>query len=342
MADMPQAIPIPDKPPLHLRGGYLVIAAPEDPVEACFAAPALRGLRNARPHATIAVTTPAALAPLWEREGRYDHIIPYHERASVKDLVRALEDTGVGFESSVAWEPSAAAKAFAKLRIQQRFGYRLDKLTAHLNEPLDSTPPFGPPQHRVRHYMTLLEKLDLMAMIPANFRTPPLPPRPVIPRIAIAPGSEFGPAYRWPLDRFEQVAQLVLDTKLEVLVLGHGSPEAAELAARLGEKASFLDHPADLAALLDALAGCTALLANDGLLPHLAAHLGLPAAVLFGPGHPDVRRPLGRIHRTLNAHVACSPCAMPKCPLDHRCLLELSANHVSTELAGLIKCHSNT
>lgn len=338
MADMPQAIPVPDKPPLHLRGGYLVIAVPEDPVEACFAAPAIRAFRNGRPHATIAVATPASLVPLWEREERIDFIVPYAENASVKMITAALEGTNVEFESSIAWEASKVSKAFAKLKIQQRFGYRLNKLTPQLSDPLDFTQPFGPPAHRVRYYMTLVEKLGVEAMVPANFKTPPLPERPKVPTIAIAPGSEFGPAYRWPLDRFTEVANLLRNSNLDVVVLGQGAaaPEAEELAHRLGPDITYLPESQSLTPVLDTLAGCTALLANDGVLPHFAAHLGLPSTVLFGPGNNDVRRPLGRIHATLNAHSSCSPCSMAKCPLDHRCMNDLTVEQVSAELAKLI------
>lgn len=338
MADMPQAIPIPDKPPLHLRSGYLVIAVPEDPVEACFAAPAIRALRNGRPHATIAIATPASLVPLWERELRIDFIVPYAENASVKMITAALEGTNVEFESSIAWEASKVSKAFAKLKIQQRFGYRRNKLTSQLNEPLDFTQPFGPPLHRVRYYMSLVEKLGIESMIPANFKTPSLPPRPQVPTIAIAPGSELGSAYRWPLDRFAEVAQLLRNSKLDVVILGQGTaaPEAQELAERLGPDVTFIPDSTDLTPVLETLASCSVLLSNDGVLPHFAAHLGLPSTVIFGPGNPEVRRPLGRIHSTLNAHSACSPCSMAKCPLDHRCMNDLTVEHVSAELAKLI------
>lgn len=338
MAEMPQAHPVPDKPPLHLRGGYLIIAAPADPLEACLAAPAIRALRNGRPHATIAIATPASLAPLWEREQNINHIVSYPDRASTKEIIAAIERTEVEYESSIAWDSSNAAKSFAKLRIQQRFGYRLTKLSPHLNESLEFTQPFGPPQHRVRYYMSLVDKLSVKTMLPENFQTPALPDRPSVPRIAIAPGSEFGPAYRWPQERFLEVAELLLSSKLEVVVLGHGlsAPEARELARRLGDQAILAGDSPELAPLLETLAGCTALLANDGILPHYAAHLGIPATVLFGPGNPEVLRPLGRIHRILNAHVACSPCSMAKCPLDHRCLNELSVEQVSTEVAQLV------
>ena len=147
-----------------------------------------------------------------------------------------------------------------------------------------------------------------------------------------------GPAYRWPLERFEKVARLILDSNLEVLVLGHGkaAPEASRLAAALGEDARFLGDSDDLFPFLEALAGSTALLANDGLLPHLAAHVGIPAAVTFGPGQAEARRPLGRMHRILDAHVECKACGKSKCPLDHRCMLEITVAQACEAVSGIL------
>ena len=327
MAEMPQANPIPDKPPLHLRGGYLVISAPEDPVEACFSVPAVRALRHGRPNATIAVTTPASLAPLWNRVAGIKHVVAYPDRSSPNAIVSLLNATGVEFESSIAWGPSQAARAFAKLQIHQRFGYKLPRLVPHLNEALDLTTPLGPIQHRVRHYLLLIAKLGIEAFQPVSFRTVPLPPRPARPRIAIAPGSEFGPAYRWPLESFASTATRLQDrhqADLVLLSLPKQEKPANQLATALDGRVDNRAGRLPLEELLDALSNCSVLLASDGLLPHLASFLGVPCIVPFGPGDPEARRPLGRIHTILTRHPECGPCLCAKCPLDHRCMREIT------------------
>lgn len=342
MAEMPQAHPIPDKPPLHLRGGYLVIAAPEDPVEACFSVPAVRALRHGRPNATIAVTTPASLAPIWRRVSGITHVVAYPDRSSASAIVSLLNDTGVEFESSIAWEPSSAAKAFSKLRITQRFGYNNRKMLPHLNEPLEVLKPLGPVQHRVRHYLLLAKKLGIDAFQPVSFRTPPLPPRPSPPRVALVPDSGFGRAYQWPLESFASAATRLQDehrAEIVLLSLPNREKSAKKLAAMLDGRADNHAGAFPLEELLDALSHCSILLASDGVLPHLAAFLGVPCVVAFGPGDPDARRPLGRIHTPLSAHPECGPCLQAKCPLDHRCMREISVDQacraVSATLASL-------
>lgn len=340
MAEMPQANPIPDKPPLHLRGGYLAIAAPEDLVEACFAVPAIRALRHGRPNSTLAVTTPASLAPIWERVHGINHVVSYPDRSSAGAIASLLEKTGATYESSIAWDPSNAAKAMAKLRIRQRFGYDQKRLTPHLNEPLDPAVPLGPVDHRVRHYLKLVEKLDIEAFVPNNFRTAPLPARPSPPRIALCPGSEFGPSFQWPLERFAEAATKLQDrhqAELVILSMPGQDNGANSLAAMLGKRASNHAGSFDLDDLLNAIVHCSALLASDGILPHLAAFSGLPSAVAFGPGNPDLRRPLGRIHTILTQHPECGPCLRSKCPLDHRCMLEISVAQACEAVSALIQ-----
>ena len=339
MAEMPQAHPIPDKPPLHLLGGYLVIAAPEDPVEACFSVPAVRALRHGRPNATLAVTTPAALAPLWHRIDGIQHVVAYPDRSRANAILSLLNETGLTFESSIAWEPSPAAKAFARLRIKQRFGPSLPGLIPHLNEALELATPPGPVQHRVRHYLLLAKKLGIEAFQPVNFRTPPLPPRPPRPRIALAPGSEFGSAYQWSPDSFATAATRLQDAHDAELVLlspaGREKPAdtlAAALGARINQRIGS-DSPDEL---LEALGTCSVLLASDGVLPHFAAFLGLPGVVAFGPGDPDARRPLGRIHTILTEYPECGPCLRAKCPLDHRCLREITPEHAVQAVSAIL------
>ncbi len=64
----------------------------------------------------------------------------------------------------------------------------------------------------------------------------------------------------------------------------------------------------------------------------MAAHVGLPAAVVFGPNEPEWKRPLGKQSRVIREHVACSPCYLPKCPMDLRCQDEVTPEMVAVAL----------
>jgi ADP-heptose:LPS heptosyltransferase len=184
-----------------------------------------------------------------------------------------------------------------------------------LTDPIKKVLAPGPIEHRVRYYLNLVQALGGDAYVKANFRPRPLPPAPENVTIAWAPESEFGESYQWPQEKFEQLKKL-MDTRL-------GSVSWVRIEKR--QQGSVANPSGELAA-------CSALLACDGEVAHWAAHIGLPAVVLFGPGEPAWKRPLGKQSRVLREHVACSPCYLPKCPLDLRCQHQLSVEDVADAL----------
>ena len=133
---------------------------------------------------------------------------------------------------------------------------------------------------------------------------------------------------------------------IEWAIVGGSSPKSkndvcAELGGMLGDRAKDFPKDWDRAKTIQSLPYSSVLLACDGEMAHLAAHVGLPAVVIFGPNEPDWKRPLGKQSRVLREHVACSPCYLEKCPLDHRCQSAVTAEMVVVELeAALAVRHS--
>ncbi len=341
MSKLPEAAPIPDKPPIHIKGGNLVVASPTSITEACFSVPAVRALHNSRPTATLAVLTPASIAPLWRNLGSLNHVLEYPDGAPVKQIVGILKDCGFTLESSLAWENSVAAVALAKARIPQRLGYDLERLGRRLTDKLKTDPPTGQVEHRVRFYMGLLEKLGIEGYVAKNFETPPLPPRPDLIRIGLVPGSTLGSTYRWDLARFHELGQeLLTNHQVELVILAYPgqADEAHDLENLFDGQVKNFGHDFDLAGLLGAVPHCSFLVSNDGAVTHLAAHLGVPTVALFGPGDPVALRPLGRQHIVLSQHVDCSPCNRRRCPLGHhRCLEELTVARVYKTAKALLQ-----
>ena len=311
MSKLPDAAPIPDKPPLSLKGGCLCVASPVDFSEACFSIPAMRALKQYRPMGSLVIYCPEILAPLWKTVSGIDDIIVYPDRLPVRRMALLVEDSDYNFDSAIIWESGDAAKALAKAGIVQRLGYPARKLAKYLTDAVSPVVTPGPIEHRVRHYLNFVQELGADAYVRGNFQHPPLPPAPEQCRIAVASTSEYGAAYDWPSEKFDEVKNLI-ETR-------HGQVEWVMLES-------------SIEARLQQLGQCSALLACDGDAAHLAAHLGLPAVVVFGPGEPDWKRPLGKQSRVVREHVACSPCYLPRCPLDHRCQQEVTAEQVADEL----------
>lgn len=123
------------------------------------------------------------------------------------------------------------------------------------------------------------------------------------PMIGLHPGGK-DPAKRWPPERFAFVAD-VLASELDAQVIVTGGHEELQVAEQVaaemrGGRAHLLAGQTSLGGLAALLAQLRLLVTNDTGPSHMAAALGTPSVVLFGPTDPARWAPLdaGR-HRSL-------------------------------------------
>jgi ADP-heptose:LPS heptosyltransferase len=86
------------------------------------------------------------------------------------------------------------------------------------------------------------------------------------------------------------------------------------------------------------LSHCAGYLGNDSGVSHLAAALGLPTVVLFGPTDTSFWSPQGPAVRSLNPNISCAPCdreTMKSCSTK-ACLKELGIQQVVEVMEPLI------
>lgn len=147
------------------------------------------------------------------------------------------------------------------------------------------------------------------------------------PLIGLNAGAEYGPAKRWPLDRFAEAARsLSARTGAPMVVFGGKAdiPLAEELSGRLaGIPHTILAGKTTLAELMAALALCRLVITNDTGPMHLAAALGVPVVTPFGSTSPELTGPGlpgDPRHRLLLGQAPCAPCFLRTCPVDFRCL----------------------
>jgi heptosyltransferase-2 len=165
-----------------------------------------------------------------------------------------------------------------------------------------------------------------------------LPDRPLL---ALCPGAEFGGAKRWPEAHYAELArryqrrgwQVVLfgsenDKPVTTAIRGHCDPDAPcfDLAGRT-----------QLAEAVDLMSLAAAAVSNDSGLMHIAAALGLPLVVVYGPTSPGFTPPLDPRARVILNAIDCAPCFERECPLQHhRCMREISVAAVAAKLDGLL------
>jgi len=138
-------------------------------------------------------------------------------------------------------------------------------------------------------------------------------------RILIHPGSG-SVRKRWPISNFFEIeAVLQADGLNPEFVVGPAEEELAKDIAAANRNLHELDNLPDLVGLLKSAGGY---IGNDSGASHLAAFLGLPATVIFGPADPQRWQPTGRAVEIVRPKLECSPCfetEKANCP-DPKCL----------------------
>ncbi|MBT6399566.1 MAG: glycosyltransferase family 9 protein [Verrucomicrobia bacterium] len=328
MPETSQAVLSQDRPYLQLNEGYLAIASPDSIAEACFSIPAVRGIQAVR----IVVVANHETAPLWRKVDEVSRVVEHSRSDSARKISNLIRESNLNIESSIAWETSSAAQAFAKIGVENRLGFPNEKLVKYLTQPVRIAQKPGPIVHRVQSYLNFVKKLGFDPFHAAYFAPPTRPHAPELPILAISPGSDFGDAAEWPIDRFTELAN-EFSGKFDLAIITH--PDRPEPALALAKSLGKQVCSSEGTELIDFLATCHGLIASDSSIPHLAAFVGTPSLVFFGPNEPEWRRPLGKIHQVIHEHVACSGCLLNKCPLDHRCMTEITSAKALAEARSL-------
>jgi heptosyltransferase-2 len=172
------------------------------------------------------------------------------------------------------------------------------------------------------------------------------------PVVGISPGAQYGPAKRWPVERFAAAA-CRLDERTSCTWLIFGGSTDDELTGRIelalqerrrqgsgrGSSASTsgtgqvlnLAGRTSLRELCALLKLCRVVLTNDSGPMHVAAALETAVVVPFGSTSPELTGPglAGNPrHRLLRAGAPCSPCFRRQCPIDFRCMTGISVEQV--------------
>jgi lipopolysaccharide heptosyltransferase II len=157
------------------------------------------------------------------------------------------------------------------------------------------------------------------------------------PLFGLNPGAEYGPAKRWPAERFIAAAReiqkrtnclwLILGGKGDALLAGE-----IESAIAAGKStATNLAGKTSLRELCAVIKQCRVLLTNDTGPMHIAAALGTPVVVPFGSTSPELTGPIlsaGARDQLIKSDAPCSPCFLRECPIDFRCMNGITVERV--------------
>ena len=158
--------------------------------------------------------------------------------------------------------------------------------------------------------------------------------------LGVCPGAEYGPAKRWPAERFRKTMQLVsekLPCSWVVVGTENDRTVADEILRGFEGSAENLAGKTSLDELMKRLSSFRALLTNDTGTMHLADALGIPLVAVFGSTEPRLTGPRSPTSTILRHQVECSPCFLRECPLDFRCMHAVAPEEAAQAMLALVK-----
>jgi heptosyltransferase-2 len=300
--------------------------------DACMASPAVRAIKAGRPDMHLTVLTQSKLAPLWREIPEVDEVLEIAPKASPRQVARLIKASG-HYDTAILLPNSVRSALEVWLaRIPRRVGREGHRGRRFLNQFLKADPQIHPIRHQSEELLQMVRKIGAPELPP---RTPrPTPEGPV--RIALCPGAEYGPAKRWPIERYRAVMEKVASKQnLTWVIVGTAkeAPLGEQLAKDFPGNVENLCGKTTLPELMAELKRSRLLLTNDTGTMHLADLLGIPVVAIFGSTEPALTGPSGATnppHRILRRKVECSPCYLRTCPIDFRCMNEITVEMVTT------------
>jgi heptosyltransferase-2 len=319
----------------------ILVRAPNWVGDAVMSLPVLAGLGRLFPRAAITVLAVPRVAPLFAGQPGVAEVREYPAGQGKWQRLwgwRKRFDLALALPNSLE---SALGLWFAG--VPTRVGYRADARSLFLTTSLGGRQRLRG-LHQVFYYLGLLK-----AFGPVESFTPPalrLTPEEIAagerllndgaaavpgPWVGLSPGAAYGPAKRWPPERFAAVAE-ALQEEFQAGIVLLGGPDDREAGDRV--KALMPRAPKDftgrttLRQALGVLANLKLLITNDSGLMHAAAALGTPLAAIFGSTDPVATGPFTSQATVLHHPRDCAPCLKRTCPIDYPCLTDITVAEV--------------
>lgn len=321
--------------------------------DAVMSIPALAALRQRFPQAEIVLLARPTVAGLYRGQGLADRVLLFDHTGrhrglrGVERLARELHEEH--FPIAVLLQNAFQAAWLAwRAGIPERIGYARDLRSWLLTKAVPVPRPGEIPPHERFYYLELLRRAGLIGDLPQTdeirLRVAPEAVERAREklraagahddsrvRVALAPGAAYGSAKCWPVERYAQLAdRLIAEFAADVILFGAPAERAVaeRIAAAMRRQAIMLAGQTQTDELPALLAACQLFIGNDSGAMHVAAAAGLPVVAIFGPTDPEGTAPVTPRRTLVREPVACSPCFLRHCPIDHRCMTRITVEAV--------------
>lgn len=326
----------------------IAVRAPNWIGDSVLAIPSLRSLKNNFPKSSIIIVAKNWVKDVFMNLEFVDDIMVIPDKndsKSIKTGAKKLKkhefDAGLLLPNSFI-----SALLFYMSGIPKRWGYKKEGRQVLLTKPVQHKNQ-RKQIHQVQYYQNLIHGLGLKVYPPKlhfsmtkqerdlarNFlRSFNIDPQKKL--VVLNPGASYGPAKRWPVSRYGELAK-ILQKKFNLQLIIIGSKAEAGLAnsisACLDKKCINLTGKTTLRMLAGVMSLADLVVSNDSGPMHLSNALGTPVVALFGPTIPSVTRPFHQPYRVIKKDVPCWPCSYRECPYEHQCMVKIKPEEVSLE-----------
>lgn len=322
--------------------------------------PALRALRRVLPEARITLVVRPGAKGIFSDADFVDELLIYDRRNVLSALSQVREWRQRQFDLAVLFQNAFEAALIPFLAgVPLRLGYATESRQALLTHPL-ALPDWRSSRHEVFYYLYLITALEQLLFGTSTIcETTPDPSLQISdvrkaeaenllrtygvragePVVALCPGSINSRAKRWPAEAYAALGDRLIDSHRQVLLIGSADEAdvTQEVAKRMHQSPVVLTGKTSLDQITAVLSLVDLVVTNDTGPAHIAAALGRPTLVIFGPTNPLTTRPFAPEAEILRHPPDCAPCMLRDCPIDHRCMTAITVDEVFEHSHALLK-----
>jgi heptosyltransferase-2 len=322
--------------------------------------PALRALRRVLPEAEITLVVRPSARGIFADVDCVDEILIYDRRNAFSIIPQVREWRKRRFDLAILFQNAFEAALIPFLAgVPLRLGYATEARQALLTHPL-ALPEWRSSRHEVFYYLYLITALEQMlfgkseiceADPDASLRIAETRKaeaenllrshgvREGQPVVALCPGSINSRAKRWPAEAYASLADRLIDSQKQVLLIGSADEAdvTREVTSHMQHQPTVLTGKTSLDQITAVLSLVDLVVTNDTGPAHIAAALGRPTVVIFGPTNPLTTRPFAPEAEILRHPPECAPCMLRDCPIDHRCMTAITVDEVFEHSYALLK-----
>ena len=322
--------------------------------------PALRALRRILPDASITLAIRPGAKGIFSEVDFIDDVLVYDRRNAFSVLGQVREWKRRHFDLAVLFQNAFEAALIPFLAgVPIRLGYATESRQAMLTHSLP-LPDWRSSKHEVFYYLYLITALEQMLFRTSTvcegdpdvslsisesrkseaselLRSHGVSEEKSV--VAICPGSINSRAKRWPAEAYAALADRLIEDRRNVVLIGSKDEidVTNEVAQRMRHRPVVLTGKTTLDQITAVLGLVDLVVTNDTGPAHIAAALGCPTIVIFGPTNPLTTRPFSPKAEIIRHPPDCAPCMLRDCPIDHRCMTAITVDEVFEHSHALLK-----